>query len=59
MDIVNPNADPIQNFPGEVLSVDLQKKFQTISGFGGAFTDTTAWLFDQLSPDKQEEVSVV
>ena len=38
------------------LEVDLGTKFQTIKGFGGAFTDSVAHVFSQLKPELQEEV---
>lgn len=38
------------------ISIDLDIKYQTLQGFGGAFTDSTAWLYNQLSEDKKQEV---
>ena len=36
---------------GPIIHVDEQSSFQTIKGFGGAMTDTSAWLiYDELSP---------
>ena len=40
----------------ETISIDLSKTFQKIKGFGGAFTDSTAWLYDQLDDSKKKEV---
>ena len=36
------------------IMVDVDKTFQTIEGFGGAFTDATADTFAKLSPEAQE-----
>ncbi len=38
------------------LSIDLEKRYQKIRGFGGAFTDSTAFNFMQLPEDKQNEL---
>jgi len=38
------------------LKVDVDAKQQEIIGFGGAFTDSTAFTFMQLPDDKQEEL---
>lgn len=38
------------------IVVDPQKRFQTIEGFGGAFTEAAATVFSQLSPVRQQEV---
>jgi glucosylceramidase len=36
--------------------VDPTRRFQTIEGFGGAFTEAAAVTWQQLSPQRQEEV---
>ncbi len=41
---------------GEVISLDLGKKFQEIVGFGGAFTDASCYVFNQLSRDAREKL---
>lgn len=33
-----------------------EDKYQTITGFGGAFTESSAWLLNQLSPENREKV---
>ena len=38
------------------LKVDLDTKYQTLKGFGGAFTDSVAHVFSQLNSKLQEEV---
>ena len=44
---------PDENFPTIFISPD--KTFQTIEGFGGAFTDATALVFSQMSKELQED----
>ncbi|MGI9428236.1 MAG: glycoside hydrolase family 30 protein [Bythopirellula sp.] len=36
--------------------VDPQRRFQTIEGFGGAFTESAGIVFQQLGPERQHEV---
>jgi glucosylceramidase len=48
-----PLEQPDENFP--TIFVDENKTFQTIEGFGGAFTDATAVIFSKLSRDQKEE----
>jgi glucosylceramidase len=38
------------------LDIDLDQRYQKIRGFGGAFTDSTAFNFMQLPQDKQEQI---
>jgi glucosylceramidase len=41
----------------EVIDVDDAVRYQHINGFGGAMTDTSAWLLrDELSPSSRAEV---
>lgn len=43
-----------ENFPVDVtLTIDNTKKYQTIFGFGGAFTDSTGINIAKLSPATQ------
>ena len=35
--------------PGIVLKINPDERFQTIAGFGGAFTESSAYLLNQLS----------
>ena len=46
-------AQPDENYP--TIFVDRDNSFQTIEGFGGAFTDAAAINFAKLSPEKQQE----
>jgi glucosylceramidase len=46
-----PLAQPDENYP--TIMIDLDKTFQTIEGFGGAFTDAAAITFSKLSKDDQ------
>ncbi len=48
-----PLAQPDENYP--TIMVDPQRTFQTIEGFGGAFTDATADVFAQLPKAAQEK----
>ncbi|TWU29813.1 glycoside hydrolase family 30 protein [Bythopirellula polymerisocia] len=43
---------------GEIPTVNIQKKqrFQEIIGFGGAFTESTAYVLNQLGKEKRKEV---
>jgi len=36
--------------------VDTSKKFQKITGFGGAFTESSAYLLNKLSKKKRDEI---
>lgn len=48
-----PLEQPDENYP--TIMIDVDKTFQTIEGFGGAFTDAAAITFGKLPKDKQEE----
>jgi glucosylceramidase len=48
---------PVSGVPsGEVISLDPEKRFQEILGFGAAFTDASCYMFNQLSPDAREKL---
>jgi glucosylceramidase len=47
-----PLDQPDENYP--TIMIDVKKSFQTIEGFGGAFTDATAVTFSKMPADKQE-----
>jgi glucosylceramidase len=49
-----PLEQPDENYP--TIMIDPDKSFQTIEGFGGAFTDAAAVTFGQLSEEAQEEI---
>lgn len=42
----------------EMVQVEIlpDQKFQNIQGFGGAFTESSAYLLNQLSSDKRDEI---
>ena len=48
--------DQMQPEKNPFVAVDTGQEFQQIIGFGGAFTEASAFLFAHLAPDKQEEV---
>jgi|WetSurMetagenome_2_1015567.scaffolds.fasta_scaffold33624_2 glucosylceramidase len=48
-----PLDQPDENYP--TIMIDPGKTFQTIDGFGGAFTDATADVFAQLPAGAQEK----
>ena len=48
-----PVSQPDEDFP--TIMVDPTKTFQTIEGFGGAFTDASATTFARLSPAQKSE----
>jgi len=39
-----------------IISCDPSHQFQSIEGFGGALTESSAWVLGQLSPDSRAEV---
>ena len=41
---------------GETITIDETKTYQSITGFGGSFTEATAYTLSKLSPDKRAEV---
>ena len=50
---LKPLDQPDENYP--TIMIDPGKTFQSIIGFGGAFTDASAINFAKLSKEKQEE----
>ena len=40
----------------DALTVDAAQPMQEISGFGGALTESSAWVLAQVSPEKRAEV---
>jgi glucosylceramidase len=49
-----PLEQPDENYP--TIIIDVDKTFQTIEGFGGAFTDASAVTFSKLSKEVQEKI---
>lgn len=41
---------------GNRLIIEPEKRFQTITGFGGAFTESSAYLLNQLSKEKSQSI---
>ncbi len=39
-----------------VVEVDVRQEFQEIIGFGGAFTEASAFIFAHMEPEKQREI---
>lgn len=49
-----PLEQPDENYP--TIMIDPDKTFQSVEGFGGAFTDAAAVTFGQLSKEAQEKI---
>ncbi len=50
---------PIENITSDTetsISINPDKQYQTITGFGGSFTESAAYLLTQLSEKKQKEI---
>ena len=45
-----------QREPNRALTIDPARKFQEMVGFGGALTESSAWVLAQLPADKRAEV---
>jgi glucosylceramidase len=43
-------------FSGASVLVDIQPRFQTMAGFGGAFTEAAATTLYKMSPEKQGQI---
>ena len=41
---------------GEIITLDPEKKFQEILGFGAAFTDASCYIFSQLSEHTRQQL---
>ena len=39
-----------------MIKINTNKKYQIITGFGGAFTESSAYLLNQMSDDKRKEI---
>lgn len=42
--------------PSGTIQLNPMRFYQTMAGFGGAFTESSAYLLNQLSPEKRSEV---
>ena len=38
------------------INLNPEEKLQTITGFGGAFTESSAYLLNQMSPEKRDQI---
>lgn len=50
--------EKFEDVDGDRISIKLnpENKRQTITGFGGSFTESSAYLVNQLSPEKRNEI---
>ena len=48
-----PLEQPDETFP--TIMIDPHKTFQTIEGFGGAFTDSTAFIYSKMPKEAQQK----
>ncbi|NNK40793.1 MAG: glycoside hydrolase family 30 protein, partial [Winogradskyella sp.] len=48
----------VQSSDAVDINIELlpNEEFQTITGFGGSFTEASAYLLNQLSPEKRDEI---
>jgi glucosylceramidase len=46
----SPNENPI------VININPEEKFQTITGFGGSFTEASAYLLNRLSKENRKKI---
>ncbi len=49
-------AAPAAPAPAGVIACDRSQRFQAIEGFGGALTESSAWVLAQLPPAQRAEV---
>lgn len=49
-------VDARDAYPENSISIDREKKFQSVLGFGAAFTDGSCYLFNELGPATREEL---
>jgi len=53
---IKPDQMPIESAALVDIRVDAKQKYQTITGFGGAFTESSAYLLNRLSKANRERV---
>ena len=54
---LSPVENSNENAEGLVsIKILPDQKFQTITGFGGSFTESTAYLMNQISPENREKI---
>ena len=44
------------NSEASTIVINSKKEFQTITGFGGAFTESSAYLLNKMSEEKRDEI---
>ena len=47
---------PDSSLAGEIIKVDASKKYQTVLGFGGAFTDASCYSFNEMPRDARQKL---
>ncbi len=47
---------PIENLDQNIIEIDERRSYQTIEGFGGAFTEAAADTFYKMSSQKRKEI---
>jgi glucosylceramidase len=50
------NTNAIESEAAAVVTIDTTKKYQTINGFGGAFTEAACCVFSKMPPGKRQEL---
>jgi glucosylceramidase len=55
-EVPGPSGAPGAASPSVVIRCDAGRPFQEIEGFGGALTESSAWVLDQLPADRRAEV---
>lgn len=50
------NLEKALQEPTHTLTLDPSKVYQTITGFGGSFTESSAYLLNQLSDENREKI---
>src|SRR5690348_15092386 len=53
---VSWRKSPSRKPSGETITLNQEKTFQEILGFGAAFTDASCYIFSQLSPEAREQL---
>ena len=43
---------------GDTITIDVEKRYQPVLGFGAAFTDAACFLFNQLTPSERGQLFV-
>jgi glucosylceramidase len=55
--LTDVSASPAESAgPAHTIVIDASQRFQSVEGFGGALTESSAWVLDQLPPERRAEV---